>query len=255
LAPSYCQEFHFLWHLGYSIFRNYVTNWKGKLVTTSSICTGRSNILNGCSYTPWPVQEIVERNAVSEEPSMPTRETDSEDIGRDYPWQDQGHTIQTKISGIISVNCILCFQQSADLLVYLCHCGYIYRCRSCPTLESFSKQPMEMTILRIRITEVYSLQLLSCLMHILDSLNSHYSSLSFVAEGSVHTRQPARRSLLVLGDEPKCRRQAYSRPGKKKPTATFNHCMCPSLRLIFKYPIVFVSYEVLQSTSGEGWAL
>lgn len=103
--------------------------------------------------------------------------------------------------------------------------------------------------------EVYSLQLLSCLMHILYSLNSHYSSLSFVAEGSVHTRQPARRSLLVLGDEPKCRRRAYSRPEKRKPTVTFNHCMCPSLRLIFKYPIVFVSYKVLQSTSGEGWAL
>ena len=109
-------------------------------------------MLNGCSCTPWPVQEIVERNAVSEESSMPTRESESEDIGCDYAWQDQGHTIQTKISGIISVNCTLCFQQSADLLVYLCHCGYIYRCRSCPTLESFSKQPMEMTILRIRIT-------------------------------------------------------------------------------------------------------
>lgn len=51
----------------------------------------------------------MERNAVSEEPSMPTRESDSEDIGRDYAWQDQGHTIQTKISGIISADCILCF--------------------------------------------------------------------------------------------------------------------------------------------------
>lgn len=98
------------------------------------------------------VQEIVECNAVSEEPSMPSRESESEDSGCDYAWQDQGHTIPTKTSGMMSVNCKLCFQQIADLLVYLCHCGYRYSCRICPTLEYFSKQPMETTILRIRIT-------------------------------------------------------------------------------------------------------
>lgn len=65
------------------------------------------NMLNGCPYTTWPVQEIMEHTAVSEEPSMPTRESESEDIGCDYAWQDQGEIIQAKISGIISVNCIL----------------------------------------------------------------------------------------------------------------------------------------------------